>query len=361
MGYLLGRPFRLTTPSRMKVCIFKNDRLGDFVLAIGAIRQLALRHGESNCLLLVSTYTKELAEAEFPGMPQLEIPAFGVDYTFEGLRRCLYYRRLLGAYEFEQLVCLRHQCTSFQELCLSWIRAAKTIRLQNDILTGKHNQFSAKIECCEAYPAQAPSQMCLELEAHRIIVEKSVGEAVAPGIVLPRLCRPASSGEEAILVSPFGSASIKEYPLEKLCEVLKRVQGVLKIPIWISCAESQKARADQLDADLQKSGCSQVHVLRTPLLADFIGMVARASVVLTVDTSTAHIAAAMDKRTVVILGGGLHGRFGPWWRSERQCWMTHPVDCLGCGWECKHPSPYCITHISADKLTDVTIQLHKKK
>jgi len=83
---------------------------------------------------------------------------------------------------------------------------------------------------------------------------------------------------------------------------------------------------------------------------EFAEAISQAELVLTVETSTAHIATALDRPTIVLNGGGHYGQFAPWRRSARQIWLTHRLDCFGCGWRCPYPAPYCLTRIAAEQV-----------
>jgi ADP-heptose:LPS heptosyltransferase len=56
-------------------------------------------------------------------------------------------------------------------------------------------------------------------------------------------------------------------------------------------------------------------------LVDFVCQLARARLVLSVDTATAHIATAMDKKTVIIFGAASELQCIPWSLSKRQKWL----------------------------------------
>src|SRR5688500_441975 len=56
------------------VAIVKLDRLGDFVLALGAVRRL-LAHFGPDSLLVISAVAEPLAAREFPEVPRIVMPA----------------------------------------------------------------------------------------------------------------------------------------------------------------------------------------------------------------------------------------------------------------------------------------------
>jgi heptosyltransferase II len=83
----------------------------------------------------------------------------------------------------------------------------------------------------------------------------------------------------------------------------------------------------------------------TTSLRDHLALVSLAAVVLTMDSSTAHIAGALERPAVVILGGGHPGFFGPWGNPERFRWLRNPLPCYGCNWTCVMERPLCIEDI----------------
>ena len=62
-----------------------------------------------------------------------------------------------------------------------------------------------------------------------------------------------------------------------------------------------------------------------------------------VETSLAHIAAALGVPQVIVLGGGHFGRFMPTHRTTTA--VILPLDCFACNWSCRYAKPYCIRDI----------------
>ena len=59
-----------------------------------------------------------------------------------------------------------------------------------------------------------------------------------------------------------------------------------------------------------------------------------------------HIAAALRKPMVGILGGGHFGRFYPW-GDPRLSRVAHvPMECYWCNWSCRYETVRCIREIS---------------
>jgi ADP-heptose:LPS heptosyltransferase len=83
-----------------------------------------------------------------------------------------------------------------------------------------------------------------------------------------------------------------------------------------------------------------------------VDLLAGATWVLAADSAAAHIATALDRPAVMLLGGGCPGQFAPWRRSPRQVWLEHPLPCFDCGWRCTQPEPYCMTRIGAAQVAE---------
>ena len=92
-------------------------------------------------------------------------------------------------------------------------------------------------------------------------------------------------------------------------------------------------------------------------LSELVWLLERSRLVVSNETGTAHISAAVGTPTVCILGGGHFGRFAPYPDLPGQTNYLHPVfhkmPCYGCNWECVYPlkddepTP-CISNISVD-------------
>jgi len=60
-----------------------------------------------------------------------------------------------------------------------------------------------------------------------------------------------------------------------------------------------------------------------------------------------HIATALRKPVVGIVGGGHFGRFYPWGDPETSRVVNLPMDCYGCNWHCRYDRLRCIQDIPA--------------
>src|SRR5262249_35483629 len=93
-------------------------------------------------------------------------------------------------------------------------------------------------------------------------------------------------------------------------------------------------------------------------LFELAALIARARLVVSNDTASAHLGAAVGTPVVCVLGGGHFGRFFPYPDAFRApgalplpVWQ--PMDCYGCDWDCIYPVARgmprpCIEGVSID-------------
>ena len=359
---LLAHPSRRKPRQHRKLCIYKADRLGDFVLALGAIRLLVNETGADKCVLIASQYGNELAELEFPNVTKIKVSAFGGMRYGEPFASWMFVRPLLSEYFFDYMICLRHQRLSFQSLVLSWVKAPKRYGITPKNINDIERTFQCPLftEDC-VYPEIEPSGICGEIEAHRLLLSKLFGRTVTATEILPSFSHHYKKNSEYLLLTPFASTTLKEYSTTQVAAVVSYFfKKFRQMPVRISCGPGQQQRAEDFIHAI-KSGCDiQIGLLNTPSVESFIQAVSNAAGILTVDSACAHIAAALDKPTVVLLGGGHYGQFGPWSRSPRQRWLTSKKSCFQCDWKCS-TAEYapCISEISpfeiAEKLMEVML------
>ena len=341
-----------------RAVIVKVDRLGDFVLALSAIRRALAHFGEEQCLLLVSPSAEPFAAREFPRTPRLVLPpAVGHKrLLWEGWKA----RRLLRDVSCEEVVCFRHQRWDWDELLLLWLGGRRSHVLDDpenmDCFSARNTFFLPGAERVNFVPPPAAPETegargCRELEMHRQLLAAVTGRSVTLDEVLPRFGQigrgPVKAG---ILVSPLGSDPIRDFPEALLGDALQTLRQHSASPILLYGDASQRPRLLRLAEKFRACGLQRVECAAAVGVMEFAEAIGQAELVLTVETSTAHIAAALDRPAVVLIGGGHFGQFGPWRRSARQAWLTHPMDCFGCNWRCIHPEPYCLTRIATDSL-----------
>lgn len=336
-----------------KLGVLKVDRLGDAVLALGSVRRLIQGVGAENTLLVTSTLGADLYRAEVPDAEVIALPPF-VNEFFPGYLSFL--RReaaLLGSFQVERLVCLRHQPSDYLHT-VAGLLSPKACYASRSTLPSENTSLAYPEVVHVPYPVESQGQ-CLELEAHRRVVEAALGCPVDAEEVIPALqsVRPAEG--DFLLICPIAGDALRMYPPHLLAEAVRRILQRNELPVEI-CLPPGAEEAAWLEAMTAAAViCRQVHRPADSLrLAE---VVARARAVLSCDSAPAHLAIALDKPGVFLLGGGHFGHFAPWSKSFRQKWLFQPMDCYHCQWKCRYSEPYCITHIAPDRIASALADL----
>jgi ADP-heptose:LPS heptosyltransferase len=356
----LGRPTRKIGARTFAVAISKVDKIGDFVLAKGAIDQVVRRYDESRVLFVVSTATAELIRGWYPAAQVETVPAF------LGHRRALFaardVRRRLGRIKAERCIALRHLRNDFDDLILTWL-ASDCVRIEPPVhypyLPGKRWYRSpipggffpegTGLDTAQAFGTGSP----VELRWHREVLSRFIGDVVPQDAVLPRI--PSNGSERLVAVCPFGSEPIRDVSFSILVTVLRELRRSFSAPFKLIGSSQQ---SDKLNLLARKLGAIGIDagVESNLTTLEFVATIADAAFVISAESAAAHIAAAADRRALIFIGGGHLGHFGPWSRSNRQVWITNRVGCAGCNWRCRYSQPICLTEINESAAVDAVVR-----
>ncbi|MDZ4287149.1 MAG: glycosyltransferase family 9 protein [Prosthecobacter sp.] len=338
---------------RFALGVLKLDRLGDGVLALGAVRRLLAKFDEADTLLVVSPLAEPLFRAEFPAATLLVLPSFCGHFFPDYLSFLFGHSAPLRNVSVERLVCLRHQPSDY-------LHSVARLLAPGRCYASRVKQPWESV--CLDYPVaqlaeypEAPQPQCLELEAHRRVVEMAIGEPVALAEMLPEVRSAQPVDGDALLVCPEAGDPLRIYPAALLAEAVRLIVSARPMPVEV-CLPPMVDETRWATA-FKEAGvtCRTWH--RPKDAVALIEVLARAGVILANDSAPAHLATAMDKRGVFLLGGGHFGFFAPWRRSERQRWIYNPIDCYQCHWNCIHPEPYCITGIAPERIAEALTQV----
>lgn len=328
-GRMLGGPPPGPVQRRYRAAIFQLDRLGDFVLALSAVRTLLAAWGEENCLLVVSDVAAPLAAAEFPRTPRIELPVTAASLTRELVPIWWRHRRRLAGIACDEVICLSHHRDLYKATALSWISTGSTRLLD---YTG--------------YPTAHPETWSLEIVAHRALVSQALGRELTPEESTPRIACVTPVDGAALLVCPFASERDRTLPESILVESLVLWSRRGTAPIVLSGTAGQAGALARL-AGILRPLCPgrPIEIAARDTFAAFLDRLAAAGAVLATESGPAHLATALDKRAVIVVGGGTHGLCAPWRRSGRQTIAEHRTPCYHCGWKCTVAGVPCLSLI----------------
>ncbi len=335
-----------TRPTARHTCIYKVDRLGDFVLALGALHNLVDHHGAAECRLIVSTAADPVAAAEFPDVPRWVIPAStsGVWRELRPLRMRVVEQ--WGMERFAELVCLRHAQNLHRDASLGWVHAAAWrglgARPTSDTLAICNRPVLAN-----EYPAAAALPWSRELLAHQLVIEQTTGKVAGWSDLRPTLRSVRATDGAAWVFCPFGGEDIRDYPEAHWISAWSTA-ALPPGPVQLLGPRGRIADLNRLAARLgAEAGRGDVTVATDLPTMEFIRRIAAARGVVTVESAAAHLATALDKPAVIIIGGGHFGWFAPWGDGKRQRWVANELDCFGCNWICRYPTVRCLADLPA--------------
>lgn len=325
-----------------RLTILKLDRLGDAVLSLGAVRRLLAAFPEKETLLIVSSIAAPLYRIQFPAATFLVLPPFCERFWPDFLLTVTRHAPALRAIRTEHLVCLRHQHSDYLHAIAMLIDPG---RCHASRWEGNPEHASLAFPRCRLSPyPEKSAAACLELEAHRRVVEGVLGSAVGVDEIVPALPGIKVAHGEALLVCPVAGSALRQYPADRLVEAIRLfLHQFPNVPVQF-CLPPGTDKKPWEDA-LQNKQVPAVHWFFPDDFNALVDLIARARMVLAPESAPAHLATALDKPGVFLLGGGHFGILAPWRTSHRQTWLHHPMDCYHCQWSCIHPEPFCITHI----------------
>lgn len=353
----LGKP-----KQRKRLGIFKADGIGDFVLSSEAIRQLIGAHGPTNVCLIVSPEVQSLATALFPEVEALPIvPGHAaLEEKIFGLSRL---RSAVKAMVYDEVVCLRHYRTAYENAILRSLHTGRLVLLSNQATVGVDSSGALIPKNFHCVSPEASGTVDrndvapLEWQYHAAVLSASLGRGIRPQSMRPNWDnqrKPPKESAPFMLISPFTGSHIRDLPLNLVSTAAEQAHsnGIKHLVLTGTKrqAEDLNIYARALGPALPLCRVDVIHPTDLPALVD---LVAEASLILTAETSTAHIATAIDKPALVLIGGGHYGWFAPWRRSEKQVWLTNRLPCFDCNWRCPYEEPLCITRISSSLLKSV--------
>lgn len=362
-----------------RVLVLRPDNLGDVVLFSGALRHLRALYPGAEITLCVRAYVVPFVERS----PHVD-RVVSWEELYSPLPRWVPHLRGRGPLEAlarRALVRLRHR----PDVVLVPVRSPsesmhRVVRVSGaresyGIAGDLNAQTAGQDRAADAVYTRRLRVARERVDEHELSTTRDflamLGAEVRPGELWPELWTdardrrwaeasvPRAEGSPVLGICPGVTAPVgKLYPVESYVRALDDLAGAgLTVVLMGSpadapvCAELAEALAGH------PSVASLTNLCGRSTIREMVEGLRRCDAVLSADSAALHLAVALGKPTVGILGGGHYGRFQPWGDPVLNRICNVPMACYGCNWTCIYPVTRCVRDISpalvARELTEV--------
>ncbi|MFH0918389.1 MAG: glycosyltransferase family 9 protein [Candidatus Omnitrophota bacterium] len=264
-----------------KILVIRNDRFGEFLLNIPAIRALKERYPQAQLTLAVNSTVGELAKAV-----ECADQVVVWDQIRKGLRK----------YRFDLCVVLNPTKEAHQSIFLAGIpvRVGYARKwgflLTHKLKDNKHQGNRHEVDC--------------NLELVGLLGAKTQNKSLA--IKVSDNLYKYFINQKIIIIHPFTSDAVKQWPIERFGELAQRIRSELDLKV-IMVGLSQEAI---------KVNDSIINMINKTSLPELAALLKRGNLFVSGDSGPMHLAAAVGTPVLALFRNDLPGktaqRWGPW-------------------------------------------------
>jgi len=354
---------------QLSIIIFRLDALGDVVMTTPLFRELKRAFPRSRCTVVVQPAFRPLLITNPCVDEVLAPPQVGTAYlprrTRQLLAALLLYWKSLRGRRFDIAISPRWEVDEDLATLLCVLTNArwrigyteKASPLKQQLNRGFDAAFST---CLPAGPVRHEViRNLMVLEALGATVQDSrleVRLTERDRTFASRLLAGVPSGARMIALGIGANSAGRRWPLPRYADCVSRLSRQFRVQPIIVCSRGERQQARALENLL---GCETIILSGVPL-REVCAVLEHCNLFLGNDSGAAHLAAAMDCKTIVISrhprdGDPNHGnsplRFAPYCRQAR---VLQPVTGLeNCTFCCRVPGPHCILAVSVDEVLAV--------
>ena len=242
---------------------------------------------------------------------------------------------------------------------LAALTAAKQIigfESDNEGITPK---YKGKTDQFYTLKLTLPAEKYFEFERSRYFFESILNRSI--NLKSPFIAEDKNE-KKGIFIFP-GSGNLKRrWAPEKFLELIKLLSQATQEPLYLTGGTTELLAGEYLVQNLPPQ--TVTNLINKTSLPQLNRLFANAALVITSETSAAHIAAATQTKVVCILGGGHFNRFLPYPHSMQQtpvC-VYEKLPCYNCNWHCIYTTsenePYpCVSTINVLSVWEAVLPL----
>ncbi len=356
-----------------KVLLIRLDKIGDFVLFTGALPGYRRLYPGHRLDLVCSPAVAELARS---------CPLLGRVLPLDETR---FHGRSPGAALYTLRLLARLNAARYDVI----VHAAACGRYPGDMIArfvSAREKIAFDLPGYEGYPGQQArrgrifTQLVRGAEGSLSEIERNLELVRALGDVgdlsgLPWI-RPAGESDPTVeeilsaaglaggdfaLMSPGARQPERLWPAANWAALADRVirEGVTRAVLFTGTREE----GGVITSILEKTGAHRDRCfdLSGRLgIGQLLHMMHRARLVVSVESGTIHMAAALGVPNICLLGGGHFGRFYPYGDPGLNRAVYSEMDCFGCDWQCRYEHAICMEGITLEAVRSALSDLIKK-
>ncbi|MGL5278850.1 MAG: glycosyltransferase family 9 protein [Cetobacterium sp.] len=344
---------------RREILVVEFANIGDFILKIVSLKKLKKENKDKRMDLICDISCKSIAERT--GYFDRVI---GIDR--KKFLRKIYYRysvlKKLKKQEYEISINLFYSRNIFaDDWIIKNIKSKEKIGLLGDNVNRNFykisNNWYTKL-------IKTPEQILFETERTNLLVRELINLKFKNEYSdITNFFNDEFELSKEFGVIFLGASNLKRaYPLEKMIEVLKKIPKEIDL---VFCGTEQELKLYQKLEKIYVLKNKKINLIGKTTLVESINIIKNSKFVIGNDSGPVHIAAALKKPSICILGGGMDiGRFFPYKFSdekseEKKYFLPRVIyeekKCFGCGWKCKYKTKKsdswpCISEVSLEKI-----------
>lgn len=152
---------------------------------------------------------------------------------------------------------------------------------------------------------------------------------------------------KVVAIAPLSDGELRNWKMDYFAELCKRIVVDLSASIVLLGTQSQWKKLDMLtniDKQAIYNTAGHFSVLESASIVEmadlFIGN----------DSGFTHIAKALRKKFIGIIGGGCYGLFFPYEGTNDDNLLFYKLNCFGCEWRCILEQPFCVYNVTVDQV-----------
>jgi ADP-heptose:LPS heptosyltransferase len=150
-----------------------------------------------------------------------------------------------------------------------------------------------------------------------------------------------SNHNKIIVINPLSDLEAKNWPSRNYHNLISHVQGDDYLLIFLG-TRKQRKKIEAMIGNFQNI----VNLAGDLSIPESAALIYLADLYIGNDSGFTHIAKALNKPLIAIIGCGSYNSFFPYLKKENEFLLYHDVECKGCHWRCIHERRYCLEEIT---------------